>query len=181
MKKKKIIALGASLVLMLAVGMTASAGHHGICAGRVIQSSGLCQYRGSHEGGHHLFWHDGGGDCAYWGIDVRGVCDNWEDCHGGAGTAYGQPAAAGTTASQLAVDTAASAQPTVEAVPESQPEPQTGYAAGSAGTETYGSSAYPCYNGTGYCYGGHHGEWGCNSGNRGTGCHGSGHHSRGHH
>ncbi len=168
MKKKKIIALGASLVLMLAVGMTASAGHHGTCAGRVIQNSGLCQYRGSHDGGHHLFWHDGGQDCAYWGVDVSGVCGDWERCHDGIGTAYGQPAATGTTDSQPAADAAASAQPTVDAAPQSQPT-----------AEAYGGSAYPGYNDTGY--GGHHGEWNCDSGSRGTGCHGSGHHGRGHH
>ncbi len=85
--KKKIITMGTALALALSMGMTVSAGHHGACAGSVIQGSGLRQYRGSHEGGHHLYCYGGGQDCAYWGIDVSGVCDYWEYCHGGA--AYG--------------------------------------------------------------------------------------------
>ena len=47
-------------------------------AGSVIRGSGLRQYERSHEGGHHLYCYGGGQDCAYWGIDVSGVCDYWE-------------------------------------------------------------------------------------------------------
>ena len=100
--KKKIITMGTALALALSMGMTVSAGHHGACAGSVIQGSGLRQYRGSHEGGHHLYCYGGGQDCAYWGIDVSGVCDYWEYCHGGA--AYGTQGGIGTAQGAAAED-----------------------------------------------------------------------------
>lgn len=177
--KKKIIAMGTALALALSMGMTVSAGHHGACAGSVIQGSGLRQYRGSHEGGHHLYCYGGGQDCAYWGIDVSGVCDYWEYCHGGAayGTAQGaaveDQAPAAAPESQPAVSTAAEDQAPAEEAPQAQA--QTVYGSYD------GSTACPYYDGTGHGCGMGQGGWNCYSGSYGGGRHGSGHHGRGHH
>lgn len=194
---RKIVLIGATLAFMLSAGITASAGHHAACAGRVIHGSGLCQYTESHDDGHHLSWHDGGWGCAYWGIDVDGVCDNWDYCHGGAQAVYGQqgaaaqsqPAvstvsesqpAAGAAGGQAGADATAQSQPEVSTVPESQPvaDSAAGSQAGN-GTGTVGESYYGG-NG-GYGYGGHHDDWHHSSGSYQPGCHGSGHHGRGHH
>lgn len=169
--EKKIITMGTALALALSMGMTVSAGHHGTCAGRVIQGSGLCQYRGSHEGGHHLFCYGGGQDCAYWGIDVSGVCDNWEYCHGGDGAAQGANTAAG---SQPAAGAATESQPQAATAAQAQPQAVYGFDGAAYGTGS------PYYGGNGG-YGGHHREWNGCSGSYGGGCHGSGHHGRSHH
>lgn len=169
---RKIIGMGAALVLMLSVGMTASAWHHATGTGRMIQGSGLCHYQ---DGTHHLFWHEAGQNCAFWDIDVSGICDNWEYCHGGAGTAYGQQGADGAAQSQSAVNAVPESQPAVNVATENPAEAQTGYEAGAAAAESYGTG-YQYYNGGGYGNGGY-----CAPGNYATGCHGSGHHGRGHH
>ena len=162
--KKKIITMGTALALALSMGMTVSAGHHGACAGSVIRGSGLRQYERSHEGGHHLYCYGGGQDCAYWGIDVSGVCDYWEYCHGGA--AYGT--AHGAAVEDQAPAAAPESQSDVSAATESQSP------AATAGDSYYGGNA-------GYGYGRHHGGWSDGSGSYGGACHGSGHHGRGHH
>ena len=193
--EKKIITMGTALALALSMGMTVSAGHHGACAGSVIRGSGLRQYRGSHEGGHHLYCYGGGQDCAYWGIDVSGVCDYWEYCHGGAaygtqggiGTAQGvaaedqapaaapesQPGAGVAAQGQPAVSTAAEDQAPAEEAPQAQA--QTVYGSYD------GSTVCPYYDGTGHGCGMGQGGWNCYSGSYGGGRHGSGHHGRGHH
>lgn len=181
--KKKIITMGTALALALSMGMTVSAGHHGACTGRLIQGSGLNQYRGSHEGGHHLFCYGGGQDCAYWGVDVSGVCDYWEYCHGTASAAQGQQGTAAVTGNQPGAGGAAEGQPAVNAAAAdrapaeeaAQAQPQTVY-------ESYdGSSVCPYYDGTGHGCGMGQGGWNCYSGSYGGGRHGSGHHGRGHH
>lgn len=177
--RKRIVTMGAALVLALSMGMTVSAGHHGACAGRVIQGSGLCQYRGSHEGGHHLFCYGGGQDCAYWGVDVSGVCDYWEYCHGTAGAAQVQPSEGAVAVPEGQPAGSAVAEEQAPADEAAQAQPQTVY--GSGGAAYDGSSACPYYDGTGHGCGMSQGRWNCYSGSYGGGHHGSGHHGRGHH
>lgn len=174
--KKTIISMGAALVLMLSAGSTAFAWHHTPCAGRVIQGSGLCWNTISHDRGHHLFCFGSGQDCAFWDIDLNGICDYWEDCHGGAASDGAvQPASNAVPEDQAGADAPAESRPTEDQAAGYQAEPRTGY---EAGTED-ASGAYNGYsygNGTGYGNGGY-----CSPGSHTTGCHGSGHHGRGHH
>ncbi len=176
--RKTIISMGAALVLMLSVGITASAGHHTPCVGRVIQGSSLCGHSLSHDRGHHLFCYGSGQDCAYWDMDLNGICDYWEECHGSA--AYREQSAdeavqpAAVPENQPEAD-AAESQPSEDQAAGYQAETQTGYGTGAAGA--YGAyNGYSYGNNTGYGNGGH-----CNRGSYTTGCHGSGHHGRGHH
>lgn len=174
--RKTIISMGAALVLMLSVGVTASAGHHAPCAGQVIQGSGLCR-----PGITHCY--GSGQGCAFWGIDINGICDYWENCHGGA--AYreqgadeaAQPAPNAAPQNQSGAGAVAESQPGAEQAAGYQAEAQTGY-----GTNAAGAGAYGAYNGYSYGCGAEYGNGGhCATGGYTTGCHGSGHHGHGHH
>ncbi len=156
---KKIVAVGVAFVLMMSTGMTVEARHHVSCMGRMLRSTTLCQPKVCSNGEYHLFCHEDGQDCGFWGVDVYGICDGWAHCENGYGT--------GTT------DSTPGDQ--MEEIPV-QPQAESQAPTAPYDAQTYNSDTNQNQT-AGYGYGGHHEDWHHSSGGYGTGHHGHhGHH-----